>query len=199
VASKGYSSEERVALVLGRELEPMETAALLFVLEAAERVVDARTGRAWLTGISITAETHALRGAWTIRLKAAPVTSVSAVRVGYRFGTWPEKTLTVTTEYTVDLARGLVHLAEWWGAGYDYVEVDYVPVQAVPADIAHATTLLAAHWLALGVRGESGAIESFTVDGLSVRYRDAASAAGVPAVPDAVEHILAGHAGPVFA
>jgi hypothetical protein len=49
------------------------------------------------------------------------------------------------------------------------------------------------------VRGESGAIESFTVDGLSVRYRDAASAAGVPAVPDAVEHILAGHAGPVFA
>jgi hypothetical protein len=183
--------------VLGREFEPVEMGALRFVLEAAEQHIDRRLGRGWLGG-AVTNERHDADGP-LIYLKQRPITAVTAITLRTYLSTAVE-TPTLTSGYEVDAERGLVILAGGyrWPA-YDYVLVSYTVPATVPADIAHATTLLAAHWLPLAAQGESGAIESFTVDGLSVRYRDAATAAGVPAVPDAVEHILAGHAGLVFA
>jgi hypothetical protein len=209
VASKGYTTATKVALLLGTD----GYAALSVnqadrmsqgLIEAAENWIDAYTGRAWLTGGTVTGERHPIENA-RVWLKQRPITAVTAVRIGGRFETLA--LLTVTTDYVVEVSRGLITFR---GYSRSEVEVDYTVPQTVPADVAEAAGQIVAEWLRLGASSAqlaaasaaAGAFKSVRVDDEELVYRDARDlsiVATLPAVPATVEKLLGRYRQPVLA
>lgn len=187
MALLGYTNAEKVALALGRDLEPDETARYAFVAEAAEQYINATTGRGWLGG-PVTAERHTIQSG-RVWLYQRPITAVTAVRIGGRFES--PALLTATTDYVLDAARGLIVFR---GYSSSEVEVDYTVPATVPATVAQAVTELTKAWL-LGATANS-MFKRWSMDGQSFEYRDPAELGAVPSV---VEQLLAQWRRPVLA
>jgi hypothetical protein len=193
LAARGYTSAAAIALLLNATLTANQTARLSGgLIEAAEQYIDAYTGRSWLTGSPVVGERHPIQNA-RVWLKQRPITAVSAVRIGGQFETG--SVLTVTSDYVVDAARGLITFR---GLSRSEVAVDYTVPQTVPADISEAAGLIVAGWLSgtSGAVGSSAGIKSWSVDGERIEYRDSA-VLGV--IPVAAVNLLSRYARPVLA
>lgn len=199
MAARGYVSLADIAHLLGTD-----DAAVLTInqveringglLEAAENLIDAYTGRAWLTGATVVGERHTIQGG-RVWLNHKPITAVSAVRLGGAFETGA--LLAATTDYVVEPARGLITFRDQsWGD----VAVDYSVPQTVPADVAEAAGLLVVGQLtsAAALTGSAGLYESISMDGQTLRYRNAAQL-GQGVVLPSVEKLLARWRRPVLA
>lgn len=162
-------------------------------LEAAEQWIDGYTGRAWLTGSPVVGERHAIEQA-KVWLKQKPITAVSAVRMGGLFET--ATLLTVTTDYVVDAARGLITFRTQTRSDAQ-ASVDYTVAQTVPADVTEAAGLIVAGWLGSAslATGAAGTFKSITTDGQQLVYRDPST---ISTVYVTVEPLLRRHCRPVL-
>lgn len=183
----------KLAVLLNVALTANQTARLSGgLIEAAEQWIDAYTGRAWLTGSPVVGERHPIESGH-VWLKQRPITAVSAVRLGGLFDS--ATLLTVTTDYVVDAARGLITFR---GLSRSEVAVDYTVPQTVPADVSEAAGLIVAGWLSgtAGTVDSNSGIKSWAVDGERLEYRDAAALGAIPA---AAVNLLSRYARPVLA
>jgi hypothetical protein len=208
VAARGYTDRDRVAAELGRTLTPDQAVQCDDLIEEVEAYVDNETGRAWLVPSPVAAEQHVPVGPF-VYLHNTPVSSVTAVTIRSSAVGAAETALVAGTGYElVDPATGLLSLSSYPlsdpvvnGPAFvpgAIVKVSYTFATPVPADIRRAATLLAAHWLTPRLEPGLGPYESVSVGqgDLSVKYRDLRAA---PAVPSAVDAILANYRRVVFA
>jgi hypothetical protein len=199
-----YSSSERVADHLGRDLSGALLSEADRKLLAAADWIDAHTGRTWGATASLT-ELHTITGP-AIYLRKTPVGSVASVEVrGPAVGS-PWVAQAASAYELMDATAGLLHLAPayagWWA------RVTYTPAQgAVPEHVHLAATLLAAHWLGPALVGEAGGtdapVKSYALgQELNVTYDTAAASSSdavTAGVPDSVLALLDRHREVVFA
>jgi hypothetical protein len=188
MAARGYTTATKVALLLGTDgyatLSDNQADRMAGgLIEAAENWIDAYTGRAWLTGGTVVGERHPIENG-RVWLKQRPITAVSAVRIGGLFDS--ASLLTVTTDYIVEAARGLIVFR---GYSRSEVSVDYTVPQTVPADVSEAAGLIVAGWLGTsgGDAELSNIFKSVATDGQRFEWRDPAT---MPEVPAVVEKLL---------
>lgn len=162
------------------------------LIESVENWIDAYTGRSWIAGSPVVGERHLIENG-RVWLNHKPITAVSAVRIGGLFDS--ASLLTVTTDYVVDAARGLITFR---GLSRNEVAVDYTLPQTVPADIAEAAGLIAAAWLggATAEVGAAGTFKSITTDGQQLVWRDPVTRNEIPVT---AQKLLARYCRPVLA
>lgn len=196
-----YSSVQRVADHLGRDLTGVAVLEADRALRAAEAWIDARTGRPWSAG-AVT-ELRVLSGANGLLLERPPVASVATVelRSPYIGAVW--QPLTPSAYELVDPDTGLLLLSPayvgWW-ARVVYTPAP-VPDGGVDPRIARAATLLAAHWLRPTLEASSGGavagpVVARRVGDVEVRYAEEDGATASTAtttsgsIPEEVETLL---------
>jgi hypothetical protein len=183
MAAKGYCTADDVAEHLGRTFTAAQTTYCNNAIERAERYIDERTGRAWLTGAQ-TDEAH-YPDSQVIFLKYAPVVSVTAITGRAGLGE-TETSLVANEDYEVrDLQNGEILLV---GSCWDRVLVDYTPVATVPADLVGAIIEMVAAWMQPHLDPGSFGVESYSLPDLTVRYaRSHVEAVAPPMAQEVIE------------
>lgn len=160
MVAKGYTTPDKVASFLGRDLSADQ---LLHVannlIEPAEDWIDWRSGRQWSVASGpIVAERHEFVGPY-VTLKSYPVQSIQQVRAVKMFVDDPATILVANEDYVAyNLDRGVL-IVRTYGltdfvrnidepVKWDYIEVDYTPVAGnLPARFGMAATILVSYWL----------------------------------------------------
>jgi hypothetical protein len=187
---RGYTDTTRLEVMLGRELTGDELARFDWVGPAVESYLERVTGRQWLG--TVTGENVDVWGVLAL-LKSKPIASVQAVRTRLADGTL--STLTVTTDYVVEAAQGIVRLVSW--TAYDPVysseltrhrrlEVDYTLPTTMPDDLREAATLLTVAWLQGERVGSSGEFKSLKLGDDTYTFSETTPGS----VPDTVTRLL---------
>lgn len=142
--------------------------------DAATAWIERYTGRSWQAG-AISNEIHTVyQGA--VRL-GRPVSSVSGIT--YRTLT-PDETPTVLgvdSWELFDVAAGLVLVSL---TDDTVVLVSYTPAGTVPADVAHAATMIAASWLHPTLNPSTAGIDQISVGQNDVSVKFSSDARTVP-------------------
>lgn len=172
MAARGYAAASDVALALGVDaLSTLQANQVAAWLEGAENWIDDYCGRAWLTG-ALTDERYDLTGS-RLYLKQRPTVSVESVKGRWNWDTTSE-TLVGSTQYDVDLTRGLILFPPGLWPIYDYVLVSYTPAATVPVGITLATAQLLADTMTDPAQG-GRTVKAFAVFGqVSMTFRDTA-------------------------
>lgn len=201
----------KVGDYLGRTLTAQEYAQAAQLVPAVETYIDRCTGRSWLQASPVTNELHSITGRSAyLYLDQTPVTAITSITT--RRDPLDTGTVIPSTDYTlVDPVKGLVYLPLLWWPSYYYGWQALVTYThggpALPADLALAATMLAAHWLQSHIDGSAGVgpgIKSYSVgQELSVTYADSSSSdpSAAYGVPDNARRIIDAyrHVSKVFA
>lgn len=164
--AKGYCTFADVENLLGETFTEKQQVQCDSLIEAAEKYLDEKTNRAWLTGAQ-TDEAHYIEGQ-NIFLKYVPITSVEDLTGRAGLGE-SETSLTVDVDYEVrDLNSGHIVLEN--PGDYDRILVDYTPVATVPADIKQATIEIVAARLQPTLRPGMFGVDSYSLPDLTVRF-----------------------------
>lgn len=179
--AKGYTTMAAVQAYLGITLTPAQSAQATALMGQAEAFVDSYTRRSWSPStVTLTGEQYDLLRDW-VYLRSTPVVAIQSVTVRTRQIGDAGQTLTAGTDYELqNAATGFVVFNAGYGEQRDsladafsdvwsapevpaltpgapqmiartYALISYTASQPVPADIAHATTLLVAHDMALQI------------------------------------------------
>lgn len=140
MAAKGYTTADNVATQLGRTLTEAQLAYLYsLVIPAVEQWIDAQGGRTYGDS-AVVAEQLYMSGPVTW-LSKTPVDSIAAVR-GYYWNQTAGDMGVVNTNYYLlqDNRTGQLYIPTW--QSFQHLEVDYIPDNAIPANITMAATIL---------------------------------------------------------
>lgn len=178
---KGYCTIDDIERYLDRRLTADQIVQAEALREPAEGWIDDRTGRAWLSGSSVT-EWHARPDGPLLWLRKTPVTSITSL-TAYSGATVTTGTVLIAndTYYIRDLTQGLLYLPGW--TGIDRLQAVYLPTSvAVPATVRLAAAMLVGWWLRPYLAGgDVAGVASYSVGGeLSVSYTDLSRQQGVP-------------------
>ena len=196
-----YTTVTQVGNAYGAPLTDAQSIQATEQMAAAEALIDAHTGRRWVASpvVAITSEAHALAGPEVV-LRAAPVTSVQAVRA-YSAASPTARALVAQQDYWLtDAARGRLTVAAW--PAYARVEVDYTPAAGaatVPPEVQEATAVLLAHWLSEPGGVGTGAVTGLTLGETRVQWAAPAPDASGSALPARVRALLSAWHLPVLA
>ncbi len=195
-----YTTPAAIAAYLGVTFTPEQATAAEQVADAVTLYVDRYTGRSWQAVSPAVREPHAIvppvpdaayGPAWVF-LDRAPAVAVSAVSIRSTLPHAYETPLDPNQYELVDPEHGTLALSTWYYGWYSegVALVDYTYADAVPADIALASTMIGAAEMARQLAVQSAASFSAAhpeTDGLksvsigqnavAVTYADAASAA----------------------
>jgi hypothetical protein len=136
-----YTTHAKVAAYLGMTLSAGQQTLITNDLEPAMRLyIDRYTGRSWETSSPVTAELHTVYGG-VVYLKQRPVTAITAA--SYRSQSIGSESTALTSGSTYELLDATNGTMLAYVPDGSLVSVSYTHSgTAVPADIAHAATLL---------------------------------------------------------
>jgi len=187
-----YTDAAAIEAYLGVTFTPEQEALAETFAEAATSFVDRYTGRTWQTVSPATGETLPVLpapggtsvAAGQVFLRHAPVSAVTAVALRTAYPNDPPTTLDAVTWELVDPAHGVLTVAggSGWSGGL-FAVVDYTYSDAVPPDIAMATTMIAAGVMqqqrtgaAIAAQPQLAGVESISVGQNDVSVRLSSSA-----------------------
>lgn len=169
MASKGYTTVERVITQLGRSLTPEQVVHLNeLVIPAAEQWIDEVGGRSYGEGV-VTAEQLLLNGSAYTWLSRTPVLTVDAVR-GWYWGQTVADVHTLSSAYynLVDPRIGYFRVPLW--RNYAYLEVDYTPDPTIPERIKLACAILSAYYMRTVIHPQTEWLTEYA-SGQDVRFK----------------------------
>jgi hypothetical protein len=178
MAAKGYCTAADVAAFLDKTFTAGQTTQANNLIEPAEVYIDGETNRGWLVGVQ-TDERFYCPG-YELFLQFVPVTSVDTItgRAGLGEG---EDVLVADEDYEVrDLGNGYIMLL--FPGSYDRVQVDYTPVNTVPADIEQACIEMVASWMLPVLQSDSFGLDSYSLPDLTVKFSRSHVQAAIPPV-----------------
>jgi hypothetical protein len=168
MASKGYTTPERVQSQLGRTLTDAQIEYLTeSVIPAAEEWIDTAGGRVYGSGV-VVAEQLVMGSQYTW-LSKTPVASIERVR-GYYWGQQPGDIITLNTVYwtLVDAQSGYLRIPGY--RNYQYLEVDYTPDATIPERIRLATAIVCGVFMRTVLHPETEWLTDYA-SGQDVRFK----------------------------
>lgn len=177
-----YTTAEELARYLGRDFSDDESAVADMCIEAAEVIVDRKTGLTYKQSGSQVFSVFNPPSPFILLPGNGPFSSISLI--GYsNFGS-AGAALQLGSHYEIrDANKGVIWLLN--PDSWHRIDVTYTPTNDAPGNVKLATNMLAAHWMRPILNDEIPGLANYSVGAeFSVAFSQFVQASGYPAEVD---------------